>query len=94
MGQVVQKFRCRRRWDRGLWRNPYFFSTEALESQRGLQQQRFSRIAASGLAGTKGEHLPRSLDFWIYRTLQPRAPESGLLPTKLVPSMRLDIAAA
>jgi hypothetical protein len=38
--------------------------------------------------------LPRSLDFWIYRTLQPRAPESGLLPTKLVPSMRLDIAAA
>ena len=67
MGQVVQKFRCRRRWDRGLWRNPYFFSTEALESQRGLQQQRFSRIAASGLAGTKGEHLLRSLDFWIYR---------------------------
>ncbi len=51
-------------------------------------------MTASGLARAKGELLATILRLLNVSVAQPRAPESGLLPIKLVPSMRQATAAA
>ena len=52
------------------------------------------RITASNQAGANREPLATILRLLDVSAAQPRAPESGLLPIKLVPSMRLATAAA